>query len=144
MKIVRDIQSKNVTLMFSDEDSMELLPTGLYVNRMGFLHITSDTHEVVDGPLPEVWVQGDVLRFSDDVWSVVDQARYDEAQAERRALKASEVRAERNRRLSETDWTQVADAPVDQAAWATYRQALRDITAQEGFPWDVQWPQMPA
>ena len=53
---------------------------------------------------------------------------------------ASEIRAERNRLLAASDWTQVADAPVDQAAWATYRQALRDITAQAGFPNDIVWP----
>ncbi len=56
---------------------------------------------------------------------------------------AAEVRAERNARLTASDWTQVADAPVDQAAWASYRQALRDITEQPGFPLDVTWPTMP-
>lgn len=54
--------------------------------------------------------------------------------------KAGQVRAERNDKLSECDWTQVADAPVDKAVWATYRQALRDVTAQTGFPWTVEWP----
>jgi len=53
------------------------------------------------------------------------------------------VRARRNDFLADTDWTQVADAPVDQAAWATYRQALRDVTAQEGFPYSVAWPTKP-
>ena len=53
------------------------------------------------------------------------------------------VRADRNRRLSESDWTQVADAPVDQAAWAVYRQALRDVPNQTGFPWDITWPETP-
>lgn len=57
--------------------------------------------------------------------------------------KAAEVRIERNRRLDKTDWTQVADAPVDQAAWATYRQALRDIPDQEGFPNTMDWPVEP-
>jgi hypothetical protein len=56
---------------------------------------------------------------------------------------ASEIRAERNRLLAASDWTQVADAPVDQAAWATYRQALRDITAQLGFPEQINWPEAP-
>ena len=56
---------------------------------------------------------------------------------------AGQVRAERNDLLSASDWTQVADAPVDQAAWATYRQALRDITTQTGFPWTVTWPVAP-
>ena len=53
------------------------------------------------------------------------------------------VRGFRDAQLVKSDWTQVADAPVDKAAWATYRQELRDITQQAGFPWDVQWPQIP-
>jgi len=57
--------------------------------------------------------------------------------------KADEIRATRNTKLLESDWTQVADAPVDKAAWATYRQALRDITAQSGFPNKVTWPNKP-
>lgn len=56
---------------------------------------------------------------------------------------AGSVRAERNQRLAESDWTQLADAPVDRAAWAAYRQALRDITAQPGFPMTVDWPVAP-
>ena len=53
------------------------------------------------------------------------------------------IRAERNRRLSDCDWTQLPDAPVDAAAWAAYRQALRDVTVQDGFPWDITWPEQP-
>ena len=53
------------------------------------------------------------------------------------------ARINRNALLSKSDWTQVADAPVDQAAWATYRQALRDITDQAGFPNEVVWPTKP-
>ena len=59
------------------------------------------------------------------------------------AEKAKAVRSDRNTRLSASDWTQVADAPVDKAAWATYRQALRDLTTQSGFPWEVTWPSEP-
>lgn len=59
------------------------------------------------------------------------------------SAKAVEVREERNRLLTESDWTQVKDAPVDQDAWAAYRQALRDITLQPGFPWEITWPEMP-
>lgn len=57
--------------------------------------------------------------------------------------KASAIRSERNEKLSASDWTQVADAPVDKAAWATYRQALRDITTQSGFPNSITWPVKP-
>lgn len=53
------------------------------------------------------------------------------------------VRQERNALLAASDWTQVADAPVDQAAWATYRQELRDITSQATFPSEVTWPVAP-
>ena len=56
---------------------------------------------------------------------------------------AANVRSYRDRLLTETDWTQVADAPVDKDAWATYRQALRNVTLQAGFPWEVVWPTQP-
>lgn len=59
------------------------------------------------------------------------------------ASEAAQVRAERNRKLAVTDWTQVLDAPVDQTAWAAYRQALRDISSQESFPWTINWPKEP-
>ena len=63
--------------------------------------------------------------------------------AQRTDEKAADVRAERNAKLSACDWTQLSDAPVDQTAWAAYRQALRDVSDQAGFPWSVTWPQEP-
>jgi hypothetical protein len=57
--------------------------------------------------------------------------------------KASQVRTTRNNKLTASDWTQVEDAPVNKQAWATYRQALRDVTTQSGFPWEVTWPDAP-
>ena len=66
-----------------------------------------------------------------------------EAIAVKDAEQAKSVRQQRGEKLKDSDWTQVADAPVDQAAWATYRQALRDITAQAGFPWTIDWPEQP-
>jgi hypothetical protein len=74
-----------------------------------------------------------------DIWNgtvfVKKQRDVDET-----AEQAASIRSSRTEKLKECDWTQVADAPVDKAAWATYRQALRDVTQQAGFPWDVQWP----
>lgn len=58
------------------------------------------------------------------------------------AAKAAQVRAQRDRLLSDSDWTQVLDAPVDRTAWAAYRQALRDLPSAEGFP-DVEFPLSP-
>jgi len=57
---------------------------------------------------------------------------------------AAAARSERNALLSQSDWTQVPDAPVDQSAWAGYRQALRDLPQQAGFPQEVVWPNPPA
>ena len=54
-----------------------------------------------------------------------------------------EARIVRNQMLIASDWTQVADAPVDHAAWADYRKALRNITSQDGFPENVVWPAQP-
>jgi len=56
---------------------------------------------------------------------------------------AASNRSTRDNLLSQSDWTQVADAPVDATVWATYRQALRDITDQAGFPNDINWPTQP-
>lgn len=53
------------------------------------------------------------------------------------------LRAERDAKLAASDWTQVADAPVDKAAWATYRQALRDLPANTADPANPVWPQEP-
>lgn len=53
------------------------------------------------------------------------------------------VRAERNKLLVDSDWTQLPDAPVDAAAWATYRQALRDVTNQAN-PFAIVWPESPS
>lgn len=63
--------------------------------------------------------------------------------ASKDADQAKSVRTSRNDKLKECDWTQVADAPVDQTIWAAYRQALRDISSQDGFPWTITWPTQP-
>lgn len=56
---------------------------------------------------------------------------------------ATEARLKRTLLLAASDWTQVADAPVDSLAWAIYRQALRDIPSQSGFPYTISWPTPP-
>ena len=54
------------------------------------------------------------------------------------------LRSNRNLLLVESDWTQVSDSPVDTTAWATYRQALRDLPQSFNSPEDVVWPNAPA
>lgn len=65
---------------------------------------------------------------------------------ERRAREWDYVRNDRNDLLAKSDWTQLADCPLtdgDKAAWAAYRQALRDITTQTDIN-NLVWPQSPA
>lgn len=59
--------------------------------------------------------------------------------------KAFEARAQRNTLLVKSDWTRLDDVPawVNKPAWATYRQALRDVPQQAGFPNDITWPTEP-
>ena len=91
------------------------------------------------------------VAFADGVQEIDGQwfTKYSVADMDADAIAATDtqqaeaMREQRNTKLSETDWTQVADAPVDKAVWATYRQALRDITIQSGFPWDINWPTEP-
>ena len=70
-----------------------------------------------------------------------------EQEAEYKAMKDAEqaqsVRNSRTQMLKDSDWTQIADSTADKQAWAAYRQALRDITSQAGFPWTIDWPTQP-
>jgi hypothetical protein len=83
-------------------------------------HNVRQSVELVDG----VWTQ---------VWSVV---QIDEQAA------ADNVRAYRNKLISDTDWMALTDNTMT-PEWAAYRQALRDVTAQDGFPFSVVWPVAP-
>ena len=100
--------------------------------------------EQVDGKWYTKYVLGPV--FTDTtVEGVTTTALEHETayKATKDAEQAKSVRATRGDKLAECDWTQVADAPVDKAVWATYRQALRDVTTQTGFPWTITWPDAP-
>ena len=74
-------------------------------------------------------------------WSISEMD--DDAKAVKDAEAAKSVRADRDKRLAECDWTQLSDSQVDKAVWATYRQELRDVPAQAGFPYDITWPVKP-
>lgn len=65
------------------------------------------------------------------------------ADAEAYTVALVNVRAARNALLAACDWTQLPDAQADQTAWAAYRQALRDVPQQPGFPLSVVWPVQP-
>lgn len=93
-------------------------------------------HMTSEGPVP---------------FTAQEEAEWDEReklwQIEKVNRAAKEIRNERNKKLEATDWCVVKAAETGSqisAEWATYRQALRDVPAQSGFPENVVWPQPPA
>jgi hypothetical protein len=105
-----------------------------------------DGVEQIDGQWYTKYSLGPVFADTpahDDVPAKTAQENETEYRSIKDAEQAKSVRATRDEKLKETDWTQVADAPVDKTAWATYRQALRDLTKQTGFPWEINWPTNP-
>ena len=57
-----------------------------------------------------------------------------------------EIRRKRNGLLAKSDWTQYPDSPLSaeqKTAWTIYRQALRNVTTQSGFPSNITWPTAP-
>lgn len=86
--------------------------------------------ELIDGAWTEVWIEQDAPP---------------ELVAERLAEQWNTIRTDRNSRLAASDWTQLPDTPLDsakKAEWATYRQALRDVTTQVD-PFAITWPTVP-
>jgi hypothetical protein len=73
-----------------------------------------------------------------------DIAQYEATQAEVEAQRPAAERCRRDALLAATDWTQLPDVPeATRNAYVAYRQALRDVPAQEGFPNDIVWPVAP-
>lgn len=92
------------------------------------------TQTLVDGPallLGGVWTQNWIVetKTPEEIGSLAE-------------TQWSNIRAERHAKLIASDWTQLPDAPVDAAAWASYRQELRDITSQPD-PFNIVWPAAP-
>jgi hypothetical protein len=98
--------------------------------------------EQLDGKWYTKYIAGPV--FTDGETTAAEQeAAY---KAMKDAEQAKSVRQTRDDKLKECDWRVIkaleSNLPQD-FAWATYRQALRDITAQAGFPWTITWPDAP-
>jgi len=95
--------------------------------------------EQIDGKWYTKYILGPV--FVDGETTAAEQEA--EYHAIKDAEQAKAVRDSRNVKLSESDWTQLSDSTANKEAWATYRQALRDISTQSSFPWDITWPVQP-
>ena len=94
------------------------------------------------------------VAFADGVEQIDGKwyTKYSVAEMEQDAITAKDaeqakgIRATRDDKLKETDWMVIRSAETSvalAAEWATYRQALRDVTSQSGFPWEVTWPTQP-
>ena len=101
--------------------------------------------EQIEGKWYTKWNLGPSFFDTTDAEGNVTTAAQNEAayKAAKDAEQATNVRNSRTEKLKDSDWTQIADSTADKTAWATYRQALRDITAQAGFPWTITWPDAP-
>jgi hypothetical protein len=93
---------------------------------------------LADFPIETNWVSAEDANIGD----LYQDGQFLPAPPDTEAEAAS-ARARRNAELAASDWTQLADAPVDNLAWAIYRQALRDISEQPGFPSTIVWPAAP-
>lgn len=113
---------------------------------------TPDGYIVVkDTPPPEVELNynqkiiDDLPKLEDGEWKrvwTVQSLTPEELEFKTQRF-SSYIREERNKILATTDWTQLPDSPVDGSIWVSYRQDLRNIPSQPGFPWEVEWPNLP-
>ena len=93
----------------------------------------------IDSKWTQVWVETDKFSDSDDSTKAEKETAY---QAELDAQAAVGARQTRNAKLSESDWHGLSDNVMSEEM-ATYRQLLRDIPAQAGFPNEITWPDSP-
>lgn len=117
----------------------QAVPTDVY----GFSYLAGT--EQIEGKWYTKYAVGPVFTDTTAEDGTVTTAAQHEAayKATKDAEQAKSVREQRNQKLKDSDWTQLIDAPVDRQAWVVYRQELRDITSQAGFPWNIQWPAQP-
>ena len=116
---------------------------GYFHPQRGYWQTTGDVSQRIldgypDGTIDVPLKPSSLHEWQGDAWVEVTPDP-----AEILAALATQARIKRNALLAQSDWTQVADAPVDSQAWASYRQALRDITVQAGFPENIDWPVSP-
>ena len=95
--------------------------------------------EQLDGKWYTKYILGPI--FTDGETTAAEQETAYKAMKD--AEQAKSVRTLRTEKLKDCDWTQIADSTADKTVWATYRQALRDVPTQAGFPWTIVWPTQP-
>ena len=96
----------------------------------------------VDAEAPTI-TDSQCAKWDGSAWSVEDIPVEEPAPEPEPLDPAVEARVKRDGLLASSDWTQVADAPVNKAAWASYRSLLRFVPQQAAFPTDITWPTKP-
>ena len=90
------------------------------------------------------WVEQDMFSDTTEDGVTTTKAEHEASyQTRLDADKSESVRSERDQKLKDTDWMGLSDVTMS-TDWATYRQALRDIPSQEGFPNTLTWPNEPS
>ena len=91
----------------------------------------------------QAWVERDMFSDTTEDGVTTTKAEHEAAYQARLDTEAAErVRSERDQKLKDTDWMGMSDVTMS-ADWATYRQALRDVPSQAGFPNTITWPDEP-
>ena len=105
---------------------------------------TRDGVELINGQWFTRFIVGPEFTDNEEGTAAEQEAAY-RASVDNRV--ATSVRADRDRKLAASDWTVLTDSPLTTAKkteWKTYRTALRDISAAEGFPHTMEWPTEPS
>jgi len=97
--------------------------------------------EEIDGKWFTKFIAGPVFTDTEEATAAEQESAY---RSSVDSTAATDVRKLRSTKLTESDWTQLADSTADKTAWATYRQALRDLPSAEGFPHTMTWPTKPS
>ncbi|ACT08828.1 putative phage tail fibre protein [Dickeya chrysanthemi Ech1591] len=116
--------------------------SGFYSDEINGVNIPNDAIEISDDYyqyLLDQQVRGNVIIFDESTKKpiAVTPVPLSDTQL------AEDARRQRDNLLTASDWTQVSDAPVDQQAWRTYREILRQVPEQAGFPLNIAWPVQP-
>jgi hypothetical protein len=137
-----DLQEDNPSTIYHSDDFYNIFPTTVQYE-LGYRLV-----EVIESEQPKVLPNQVVTKSFAELenkqwverWQIADLNKQE--YAEKVLLEWKDIRALRSKMLSECDWTQISDSPVNDSDWHPYRQALRDITLQPD-PFNIVWPEPP-
>ncbi|MGM3223615.1 tail fiber assembly protein [Dickeya zeae] len=115
---------------------------GFYSREIHGVNVPDDAIEISDDDYQDLLSQqalGNAIVFDESTQKPIAVTPASPSQTQL----AEAARRQRDSLLATSDWTQAPDAPVDQQVWRTYREALRKIPEQAGFPVTIEWPLLP-